>query len=82
MRKVTMVVAVFTPSCQVSEYPNAGPATAHRTMSAHPSTNADGLPTHSAVRCAKTRNACRMCNLLPWAKSNGHATGGIHRACG
>jgi len=50
MRKVRIVVPVFTMSCQVVEKWNTGPKTAQSTMSEKATTNAHGDPVTPLVQ--------------------------------
>src|SRR5262245_5265058 len=56
MRKVTMVVPVFTTSCQVSLQWKMGPVTAQTTMTASAIAKASGLPVVRAVHFEKRVN--------------------------
>lgn len=60
MRNVTMVVPVLMMSCQVSEYPNAGPVIAQTTMMRIAMTNAQALPRTVDVFRAKIPKASRI----------------------
>lgn len=48
-----MVVPVLITSCQVSEYPKAGPETIHATTHRIANPNATGEPAHFVTRAAK-----------------------------
>jgi hypothetical protein len=56
MRNVTIVVPVFTTSCQVSLKPNAGPVMAQMRRTATARANVAGRPDARAVRWAKRVN--------------------------
>ena len=51
-----MVVAVFTTSCQVSEKPNSGPETAHKTISVQAAAKVSGRPARCETWWEKRTN--------------------------